>query len=83
MRPAERDLFLSVVDLLAASTTMLRARVITSGFAVTVSDVLFETAAKGEGNRLPAMISEMLANLYHLSADDVPRTYVRRGRTVI
>ena len=34
MRPAERDLFLKVVDLLAASSTTLRARVITSGYAV-------------------------------------------------
>ena len=83
LKPRARDLFLSVVDLLASNVTTLRARVITSGFAVTVSDVLFETAAKGEGNRLPAMISELLANLYHLHADDVPRDYASASKTIL
>jgi hypothetical protein len=83
LKPRERDLFLNVVDLLASNVTTLRSRVITGGFAVTVSEALFETAAKGAGNRLPAMISELLANLYHLHADDVPRTYASASKAIL
>ena len=32
LKPRERDLFLSVVDLLASNVTTLHARVITSGY---------------------------------------------------
>ncbi len=81
--PDRRDLFLTVVDLLAAGTTTIRGRVTANGYAVNIADVLFDTAASGAAHRLPSMVSELLGNLYHLHPDDVPRTYQDAARSIL
>lgn len=81
LKPRERDLFLSIVDLLASNATTLRARVVVGGFAVTVSDVLFETAARGAGHKLPSMVGDMIVALYTL--DDAPRTYEAAAKVIL
>jgi hypothetical protein len=81
--PDRRDLFLTVVDALAAGSVMLRGRMIANGYAANIADVLFDTAASGAAHRLPSMVTELLGNLYHLHPDDVPRTYQDAARSIL
>ena len=53
------------------------------GYAVTASDVLFDTAARGSQHKLPSMISELLSNLYLLHVHDVPRDYASASKSIL
>ena len=83
LRPAERDLFLSVLDALAAGTATLRGRVIAGGLAADVADIMFDVAARGAGHRLPAMVTELLVNMYRLHPDDAPVSYDAAARVIL
>lgn len=79
LKPEQRDLFLNVLDMLAAGTALLRGRVVAGGFAASVTDVLFGATASED--RLPAMAGELIRNLYRV--EDAPRTYGAAARTIL
>jgi regulator of protease activity HflC (stomatin/prohibitin superfamily) len=79
LKPADRDLFLTVVDLLIGGDTTLRARVIAGGQAVFVQDVLF--AASASVDKLPSLTAEALRALYQVA--DAPTSYGAAARLML